>query len=76
MNTQTIMDEFAALPPNAQQQVADFIEFLKQRYQPAKPARKAHMNLDQSGFVGIWHDRTDLKDSTQWVRNLRSSEWG
>lgn len=26
-------------------------------------------------FVGMWSDRSDLEDSTQFVRQLRQTEW-
>ena len=26
-------------------------------------------------FIGMWSDRTDMNDSTDWVRTLRQQEW-
>ncbi len=37
----------------------------------AKPDTK----LADEPFVGMWQDRDDLADSTQWVRNVRAQEW-
>lgn len=31
--------------------------------------------LEAEPFVGMWQDREDLEDSTQWVRHLRQEEW-
>ncbi len=36
--------------------------------------------IDQSDFkdepfVGMWKDREDMEDSSQWVRQLRQQEW-
>lgn len=78
MNIQTVMEGFSSLPPDAQRQVVDFIEFMKNRYQVAKPARKkvARASLAQESFIGMWRDRRDMQDSTQWVRELRRKEWG
>ncbi|OQX08163.1 MAG: DUF2281 domain-containing protein [Thiothrix lacustris] len=78
MNTQTVMEGFSSLPPDAQQQVADFIDFLKVRYQKAKPAKKkvARAALAQEAFIGMWGERKDMQDSSQWVRELRRKEWG
>lgn len=28
------------------------------------------------GLAGIWEGRKDMKDSSQWVRSTRESEWG
>ena len=27
-------------------------------------------------FVGIWRDRQDMEDSSDWVRGVRKREWG
>lgn len=68
--------EFAALPPDAQYQVVEFIEFLRTRYAQrsrAKASQKTKL-LDEP-FIGMWKDRDDMQDSTAWVRNLRETEW-
>ena len=36
--------------------------------------------IDQSDFkdepfVGMWKDREDMEDSSQWVRQVRQQEW-
>jgi hypothetical protein len=68
--------EFRALPPGAQQQVLDFIAFMRTRYeqvsqQDAAPSK----NLHQEPFLGMWHDRDDMSDSSNWVRAIRTQEW-
>jgi hypothetical protein len=69
-----IWDQFEALSPAAQRQVADFIAFLSSRdaRRPASPRAPVR----QESFAGIWKDREDLSDSTGWVRRLRNEEWG
>jgi hypothetical protein len=32
-------------------------------------------NLKDEPFVGMWKDREDMEDSTQWVRQVRQQEW-
>lgn len=27
-------------------------------------------------FIGMWHDRPEMSDSSAWVRGLRLGEWG
>ncbi len=78
MNTQTVMEGFSSLTPDAQQQVADFFEFLKIRHQKTKPVKKkaARPLLSQEAFIGMWRERQDMQDSSQWVRDLRRKEWG
>jgi AbrB family looped-hinge helix DNA binding protein len=31
--------------------------------------------LQEEPFVGMWQDREDMADSTQWVRQAREREW-
>jgi len=33
------------------------------------------IDFENEPFVGMWRDRQDLTDSSQWVRQLRESEW-
>lgn len=77
MNQEKIWREFAALPPEAQQLVADFIAFLRTRYKQARSNKKVKSagNLTDEAFIGIWRDRPDMEDSSAWVRNLREREW-
>ncbi len=32
-------------------------------------------NLTDEPFIGMWQDREDMQDSSQWVRHLRQQEW-
>jgi hypothetical protein len=77
MNQNSVFQDFQSLPPEAQRQVADFIAFLQARHKPATARRKAKQsNLSDEAFIGMWRDRTDMQNSTEWVRNLRKREWG
>lgn len=76
MNPKTAWEEFSSLPPEAQQQVMDFIAFLQSRYKPSRFRRRTNSpKLAEEIFVGIWRDRDDLQDSSAWVRSLRKHEW-
>lgn len=71
-----ILSKFADLPQEAQQEVANFISFLYERYRRSpKPQRVQKRKLTQEEFIGIWKDRPDMQDSTSWVRNTRKKEW-
>ncbi len=77
MNSKTAWQYFSSLPPEAQQQVVDFIAFLQTRYIPLRPRKTVKPpKLASETFIGIWRNRADLQDSTAWVRNLRAREWG
>lgn len=76
MNPQKLFDEYAALPMEAQRQVADFVAFLKQRYTAGKNTQKIRqIDLKREPFIGMWRNRHDLSDSSGWVRKIRESEW-
>ena len=76
MDQKTAWQRFSRLPPEAQRQVIDFITFLQTRYVPTRPGKTARPTiLKKEAFIGIWRNRADLRDSTQWVRNLREREW-
>ncbi len=76
MTHEEMLREFASLPPEGQQQVADFIAFLQDRYGNSLPAKVVERKeLSSENFVGMWRDREDMQDSTAWVRRIRESEW-
>ena len=70
-----IVQDINSLPPEAQKQVADFVAFLQERYvsAPAKKTRRA--KLAKEPFIGMWKDCADMKDSVEWVRQVRRTQW-
>lgn len=72
-----------------QQEVLDFIEFLKTKEQRQASEATQSVSGDASKqidpeaatdwqaepFFGIWRDQEDMKDSTAWVRQLRQEQW-
>jgi hypothetical protein len=76
MDQGKIWREFMTLPPEAQQQVADFIAFLRTRYKKIRSDKRSRqVNLVDDPFVGMWRDREDMQDSSAWVRGIREREW-
>ena len=76
MKQDKVLSEFNSLPREAQQQVLDFITLLRSRYSPSrKDETESKSSLSEENFVGIWRNRTDLDDSTKWVREIRTNEW-
>jgi len=76
MNQQKLLQDVASLPPLAQQEAIDFIAFLKQRYR-RKPILETKLSsIEAEPFIGMWKNRSDMVDSSTWVRNLRQKEWG
>lgn len=75
MTQQDLLDQFVSLPVDAQRQVTDFVSFLRQKYQTDSAVRGTDAPVQDDKFIGMWSDREDLSDSTDWVRNSRDKEW-
>ena len=76
MTQKQLIEEYTSLPDEAQRQVADFVAFLRERYKIEHSVQSSgSADLENEPFIGMWHNRQDLEDSTTWVRNTRKSEW-
>ncbi len=72
-----VAQEITALPLVAQQEVIDFIAFLKLRYgQFSIPKNDNLSTLESEPFIGMWQNRSDMNDSTTCVKKMRKKEWG
>ncbi len=76
MKEEKLWREFATLSPELQQQVLDFIAFLRTRYGSSRALKITKRGkLAKEPFIGMWRNRQDLQDSTSWVRSIRQREW-
>lgn len=76
MNMQAILHDIETLPPEKQEEVADFIAFLKTRLEIQKEkSRDTSTNTHSDSFFGMWANREAMEDSSLWVRKLRTVEW-
>ncbi len=76
MKELTVSKKIKQLPPEAKRQAQDFIDFLYQRYtQKESSGEQKINNLSESPFFGIWKDREEMNDSTEWVENVRKTHW-
>ncbi len=76
MNLQAILNDIKTLPPDKQEEVADFIAFLKTRIGIQRDRSSTSSTTVRSeSFFGMWADREDMGDSSSWVRELRTREW-
>jgi|GEM_PF-573022 len=72
MDQKTAWQRFSSLPPEAQQQVIDFIAFLQTRYTPRRPRKTAKPpRLRKEAFIGMWRKRADLQVPAAVFRRLR-----
>ena len=76
MSEKEIIEQLKKLPSEAQQEAADFVEFLRKKYLPKTEQQKSSGgSILDSTFKGAWKNRSDMKSSSQWVRNIRKSRW-
>ena len=73
---ETVRDEYAALPPDAQQTVAAFVAFLG-RQPRTRPKRRAghRVPFREDPAFGRWRDRPEMEDSIEYIRQLRRREF-
>lgn len=75
MSKNNVITKFEKLPPEAQKQAGDFVEFLYERYVRVSSKQTNEKPISESPFIGMWKDREDMADSTEWVRKQRKEQW-
>lgn len=77
MSEKELIKQLKKLPSEAQQEAADFVEFLSKKYlqQSEETDSSKKKSILESSFRGMWKDREDMQDSTKWVRELRKSRF-
>jgi mRNA-degrading endonuclease RelE of RelBE toxin-antitoxin system len=72
----TVSKKIKRLPPAARKQAQDFIDFLYQKY-ASEPRKKPSdkQRISDSPIFGMWKLKEEMEDSTEWVRNVRKSQW-
>ncbi|SMO92531.1 DUF2281 domain-containing protein [Gracilimonas mengyeensis] len=77
MSEKELIKKIKKLPSEAQQEAADFVEFLTKKYlqQSEETDLSEKKSILESSFRGMWKDREDMQDSTKWVRELRKSRF-
>lgn len=77
MNQEQVWQEFLMLPPEAQKEIAELITTLHTRYKaPSLSPGGSRPSIKSEPFFGMWRDREDVTDSSEWVRGVRRKEWG
>ena len=76
MTYEEILREFAALPPEGQERAAEFISSLREYYaREGGNSGHGRVDLGSLGFFGMWRDRADMQNASQWLRKHREHEW-
>lgn len=64
------------LPIEKQQIALEFLEFLQAKSEARENSKPSLSELLRDPeIVGMWSDRLEMEDSTEWVRQLRRREW-
>lgn len=61
-----VLDKLQSLPPDKQQEVLDFVEFLEQKSTPKRPRRS---------LKGLWAD-LDVQITEEDIAEVRREIWG
>jgi hypothetical protein len=74
MNTIQLLNDIEQLPPEAQNQIEDFIAFIKKRYQSVENKRqpeitKGDKNINPADLFGLWAEQP------RNVADIRKQAW-
>ncbi len=75
MEELTLANKIKKLPPEAKKQVQDFVDFIYIKYFTDTSKLPESGVIADDPFFGIWKDRPEMSDSSQWVREVRKSQW-
>lgn len=64
------------LPLEAQNLVSEWVQTLQKQYDAKRLIAHDSQLQENDPFFGIWSDRSEMKDSIEYVRNLRNEQWG
>lgn len=68
-------NKFEKIPSEAQKEVIELVQFLYDQYIRSYQKESPKKPISESPFVGMWKDRSDLVDSTGWVKQQRRIQW-
>lgn len=75
MTNEEILKQLEALQPKERVTIESLINlFTSKRIEHV--AKKPFKSFREEKAFGMWKDREDMKDSVEWVRNIRRTHWG
>jgi hypothetical protein len=72
MTNEELLKEIALLPDDSKRKVEEFITSLKKSF---RVNSSNSTPFREEVFFGMWKDREDIKDSVEWVREVRRTHW-
>lgn len=70
---EAILEKVRVLPIEKQQEILKLAESFAQEVEAAQ--EQTQIDWKNDPFVGMWKDREDMVDSTEWVKQVRRREW-
>jgi hypothetical protein len=74
-SAEKLLLDIQELPEKSQNIIADLVAVSKKRYETELNPRINPLQLEEQPFMGMWSDRQDTQNSSQWVRNIRQQHW-
>ncbi|MBK9163335.1 MAG: hypothetical protein IPM21_05380 [Acidobacteria bacterium] len=75
MTNEELLKELETLQPRERGMIEKLIMLFKGKRDGGVTAAPKKSFRDEKSF-GMWKDRDDMKDSVEWVRNIRRTHWG
>ncbi|ACB49933.1 hypothetical protein cce_0582 [Crocosphaera subtropica ATCC 51142] len=69
-----VMTKLEQLPESEQERIAQII-LNEVEKQELTVLSSASFSLENQPFLGMWKDRKEMQNSSQWVRQLRREQW-
>lgn len=76
MTNEELIKEIPGLPKAVKLRIAKIIDAFRKNAKPSIDDRVKNVRLRDEPFVGMWADREEMKDSVEWVRNVRETVSG
>lgn len=67
--TETVLEMVKRLTPEQQQKVIEYVQLLQQE-KTAEATNSKVGDFRQHPFFGMWKDREDMEDVTEWRKRL------
>jgi hypothetical protein len=75
MTNEELIKELESLQPRERGLIEKLIMLLRVKRNGAVAEVPRRSFREEKAF-GMWKDRDDMKDSVEWVRNIRRTHWG
>ncbi len=75
MKIDKVIQQFNELADSDKKRAAKLISLLHTKKSKVTKRRTSKIKLSDEKAVGMWSDRTDIKDSKSWVKKMRDEKW-